>query len=66
MLSAEETVAIPMQSAGCPRAEVAKRAADALGRLGLADHVSQLVGTLSGGQRQRVAVAAAASRPSPT
>jgi putative ABC transport system ATP-binding protein len=36
---------------------VAERAADALGRLGLGDHVSQLVGTLSGGQRQRVAVA---------
>jgi putative ABC transport system ATP-binding protein len=57
MLSAEETVALPMQSAGCPRADVAERAADALGRLGLGDHVSQLVGTLSGGQRQRVAVA---------
>jgi ABC-type lipoprotein export system ATPase subunit len=57
MLSAEETVAIPMQAAGGPRADTAQRATDALGRLGLADHVSQLVGTLSGGQRQRVAVA---------
>jgi ABC-type lipoprotein export system ATPase subunit len=59
MLSAEETVAIPMQARGLPRAEIARRATEALERLGLADHVGQLVGTLSGGQRQRVAVARA-------
>ena len=59
MLSAEETVALPLQSSGTPRAEIARRASAALTRLGLADHVTQLVGTLSGGQRQRVAVARA-------
>jgi putative ABC transport system ATP-binding protein len=60
MLSAAETVALPMQSAGgAGRAEIASRAHATLERLGLADHASQLVGTLSGGQRQRVAVARA-------
>jgi putative ABC transport system ATP-binding protein len=59
MLSAEETVALPLQSAGVRRDEVARRATSTLERLGLADHLAQLVGTLSGGQRQRVAVARA-------
>ncbi len=57
MLSAEETVGLPLQSRGVPRAEVKRRALAALDQLGLADHAAQLVGTLSGGQRQRVAVA---------
>jgi putative ABC transport system ATP-binding protein len=57
MLSAEETVALPLQSRGTPRPQVARRAAEALDRLGLGDHAAQLVSTLSGGQRQRVAVA---------
>ena len=56
-LSAEETVALALQTATTPRAEVAQRAATALDQLGLGDHTAQLVGTLSGGQRQRVAVA---------
>jgi putative ABC transport system ATP-binding protein len=59
MLSAMETVGLPLQSGGVPRAEVGARAAQALGDLGLAGHGAQLVGTLSGGQRQRVAVARA-------
>jgi len=60
MLSAAETVALPLQSEGAvSRAEITGRALGALERLGLADHASQLVGTLSGGQRQRVAVARA-------
>jgi putative ABC transport system ATP-binding protein len=59
MLSAEETVALPLQAAGVPARETRARAGDALERLGLADHVGQLVATLSGGQRQRVAVARA-------
>jgi putative ABC transport system ATP-binding protein len=60
MLSAAETVALPLQSEGAAsRAEIIARALGALERLGLADHASQLVGTLSGGQRQRVAVARA-------
>jgi ABC-type lipoprotein export system ATPase subunit len=57
MLSAQETVALPLQSRLVPRAEVARRAADALDRVGLTDHAAQLVSTLSGGQRQRVAAA---------
>jgi len=59
MLTAEETVAVPLQSAAVSRDEIADRTTSTLARLGLADHLSQLVGTLSGGQRQRVAVARA-------
>jgi putative ABC transport system ATP-binding protein len=58
-LTAQETVGLPLQAAGVPRSDVARRAAGALERLGLGDHLTQLVGTLSGGQRQRVAVARA-------
>ncbi len=58
-LSAEETVALPLQARAVPRSDVARRATAALDHLGLADHTAQLVGTLSGGQRQRVAVARA-------
>jgi putative ABC transport system ATP-binding protein len=58
-LSAEETVALPLQSATIPRDVIAQRAAAELDRLGLGDHAAQLVGTLSGGQRQRVAIARA-------
>jgi putative ABC transport system ATP-binding protein len=57
LLTAEETVALPLQSGAVRKAEVVRRTADALDRLGLADHAAQLVGSLSGGQRQRVAVA---------
>jgi putative ABC transport system ATP-binding protein len=57
LLSAQETVALPLQATGTPRAEVAARSLAALEALGLADHAAQLVGDLSGGQRQRVAVA---------
>jgi putative ABC transport system ATP-binding protein len=57
--NAEETVALPLQSSGVTRAEIAHRTADALESLGLADHAAQLIGSLSGGQRQRVAVARA-------
>lgn len=59
VLSAQETVALPLQAKAFPRAEVAGRSAGALEVLGLADHAAQLVGHLSGGQRQRVAVARA-------
>jgi putative ABC transport system ATP-binding protein len=59
LLSAQETVALPLQATGTPRAEVAARSLAALEALGLADHAAQLVGDLSGGQRQRVAVARA-------
>jgi putative ABC transport system ATP-binding protein len=59
LLSAQETVALPLQAKGVPRAEIAERSSAALGTLGLADHTAQLVGRLSGGQRQRVAIARA-------
>jgi putative ABC transport system ATP-binding protein len=59
LLSAQETVALPLQAKGVPRAEIAARSSAALGTLGLADHTAQLVGRLSGGQRQRVAIARA-------
>jgi putative ABC transport system ATP-binding protein len=58
-LTAQETVALPLQAKGVARAEVADRSTAALSALGLADHAAQLVGDLSGGQRQRVAVARA-------
>jgi ABC-type lipoprotein export system ATPase subunit len=59
MLTAHETVAVPLQAGGLARAEVAQQADRALGELGLADQAHQLIGELSGGQRQRVAVARA-------
>lgn len=59
VLSAQETVALPLQARGIPKTEVAERSAAALDALGLAEHTGQLVGHLSGGQRQRVAVARA-------
>lgn len=58
-LSAEETVALPLQARGISRSEVSERALGALEALGLGDHQAQLVRHLSGGQRQRVAVARA-------
>jgi putative ABC transport system ATP-binding protein len=59
LLSAQETVALPLQAGGTPRGEVAERSLAALAALGLDEHAAQLVGDLSGGQRQRVAVARA-------
>jgi putative ABC transport system ATP-binding protein len=64
LLSAQETVALPLQAQGLPKAEVGERSTAALSLLGLGEHTAQLVGELSGGQRQRVAVARAlATRP---
>jgi putative ABC transport system ATP-binding protein len=59
LLTAQETVALPLQATGLSKPEVADRSIAALSALGLADHAAQLVGDLSGGQRQRVAVARA-------
>lgn len=59
VLSAQETVALPLQTRKLTKGEVEGRSRSALASLGLADHASQLVGDLSGGQRQRVAVARA-------
>ncbi len=59
VLTAHETVALPLQARGLERSDVAARSVAALEALGLGDHGAQLVGALSGGQRQRVAVARA-------
>lgn len=59
LLSAQETVALPLQAKGVSKREVAERSAAGLTSLGLGEHTGQLVGELSGGQRQRVAVARA-------
>jgi putative ABC transport system ATP-binding protein len=58
-LSAQDTVAIPLQAKGTPAKEVARSSASALETLGLGEHGAQLVPELSGGQRQRVALARA-------
>jgi putative ABC transport system ATP-binding protein len=64
LLTAQETIALPLQAEGTPKEEVAKRSAAGLSVLGLGEHGPQLVSQLSGGQRQRVAVARAlASHP---
>ena len=63
-LTAQETVALPLQAHGVSREEIAERSTAALSDVGLGNHMAQLVGDLSGGQRQRVAVARAlAYRP---
>jgi putative ABC transport system ATP-binding protein len=59
LLTAMETVALPLQGQAVSRPEVRRRSMSALAALGLADHADQLVDDLSGGQRQRVAVARA-------
>jgi putative ABC transport system ATP-binding protein len=64
LLTAQETVAVPLQAKALPSADVEQRSSAALAVLGLDEHAAQLVADLSGGQRQRVAVARAlASRP---
>lgn len=58
-LTAEENVALPLQSRGVARETSARRTADALADVGLARHAARLVDELSGGERQRVGIARA-------
>jgi len=57
--TALENVMIPMIIAGRPRAEAKAKAADLLGRMGLAPRLSHRPARLSGGEQQRVAIARA-------
>jgi len=59
VLSAHENVEYPLVLVGMPRAERARRVAELLDAVGLADKARHLPGQLSGGQRQRVAIARA-------
>ncbi|HTE25220.1 ABC transporter ATP-binding protein [Flavitalea sp.] len=57
--SAIENVCIPGWMAGRKKKEVAEKAVELLGTLGLKDRVENKPGSLSGGEQQRVAVARA-------
>jgi lipoprotein-releasing system ATP-binding protein len=62
--SAIENVVLPQLIRGAKQAEAEERAADLLGRLGLAERLHHKPSKLSGGEQQRVAVARAlANRP---
>ena len=54
-----DNVMMPMTYSGVPRAERARRAEDALDRVGLGHRRTFFPGTLSGGEKQRVAIARA-------
>jgi ABC-type lipoprotein export system ATPase subunit len=58
-LTARENVAVVLQAARVPRAQVRSRVQDVLERVRLAPVADHLVEDLSGGQQQRVAVARA-------
>lgn len=62
--NAIENVVLPQLIRGAPQREAEERAADLLGRLGLAERLHHKPSKLSGGEQQRVAVARAlANRP---
>ena len=58
-LTALENVAIPLVYRGIGSAEIGRRAAAALDRVGMGDRVDHRPNELSGGQQQRVAIARA-------
>lgn len=63
--TAAENVALPLQYLGVTAAETARRVAELLDRVGLAERAGHYPFQLSGGQRQRVGIARAlALRPS--
>lgn len=55
----EENVAFPLRLEGRPGAEIERRTAELLERLGLAEHAKKHPAQLSGGQKQRVGIARA-------
>ncbi|NNU28282.1 ABC transporter ATP-binding protein [Isoptericola sediminis] len=59
VLSAAENVEVPLRLRRVPAAERAERVAEALDRVGLAEHADQRPYELSGGQQQRVGIARA-------
>lgn len=58
-LTALENVMVPLLMQGVPEKEAAKKAGEALKRIGLGDRMHNTPGQLSGGQQQRVAIARA-------
>ncbi|MEC4747869.1 ABC transporter ATP-binding protein [Methylomicrobium sp. Wu6] len=58
-LSAAENVSIPLIINGMKRQQAARKAAEVLALVGLADRTESLPSELSGGQQQRVAIARA-------
>ncbi len=54
-----ENVAFPLRLEGRPAADIDRRVADLLERLGLAEHARKYPAQLSGGQKQRVGIARA-------
>lgn len=61
-LTAAENVDMGLEPLGLPKEERARRVADALSRVGLADRGEHLPSELSGGQQQRVAIARAIAK----
>src|ERR1700733_2686172 len=58
-MSVERNVAFPLEMRSVPRADIERRVAKVLSRMGLAAHGKRLPSELSGGQQQRVALARA-------
>ena len=56
-MTAEQNVGLPLVYRGAPRAEITRRSAAALERVGMADRAGHRPSEMSGGQQQRVALA---------